>query len=577
MKVKDLTIEIISQKCEKILETLPLSHYLKVDTIPVKFDKDSETSYFEPERFRINVALKNVLDAIAGSKKTEITDYDLEKHLRCLLYHEISHAILTPRDLMLTANEKERYDVLNPMFANIIEDERIESILGSFYYGVDFKENLRNICKINHSTSFENFVFNCVRHRYSPVLKTEINNSIDDFIISNEKITANGSARVLCNSMDLLLKYLKDIWKKYIEPKTDSKEDSSISDSPKDSYKSKGSSEQSGMESSSGSIPTEEGTDDKGKPSSSSVSSDSTSKTGTNPNETEDEEQGSDDKNLESLESKTFDNEEIEKIVDKAMRRLKEIASNYGSYSMKLEDFEEDTNATIELLKIITRNSGTGVYNEPAEYGYTGKFDAKRFFKDYNESYKWFKKKSFEGSTQRNKSSKKILNIWLDQSGSFGGNDDSVNVVLRSLYEIEKKRKDFEWRLIRMTCNCNIEKDKSKRYSKSFSGNALPVNKIRQIYEETNKTKQELNIVLFDGHANSLDFGSGDEDMDYHETYSFDALKPFNNNKTIFITESSNTARIKAICSQARDVIEQNHSYAPCLKQNILTAFDMLF
>ena len=67
MELKDLTLEILSQESEKILKTLPVAHYLKVDTIPVIFDNYSETSYFNPSGFEIHIALKNIAEATAYS------------------------------------------------------------------------------------------------------------------------------------------------------------------------------------------------------------------------------------------------------------------------------------------------------------------------------------------------------------------------------------------------------------------------------------------------------------------------------------------------------------------------------
>ena len=51
-----------------------------------------------------------------------------------MLYHELSHVILTPRTIFVRRNEEER-DIIN-----IFEDERIETLLQKFYIKVDFKD-----------------------------------------------------------------------------------------------------------------------------------------------------------------------------------------------------------------------------------------------------------------------------------------------------------------------------------------------------------------------------------------------------------------------------------------------------
>ena len=582
MKTTELTLEILSQKSNEILKTLPIAHYLKVDTIPVIFDNESETSYFNPTRFEIHVALKNIAEAIDGSDKEEITDYDLEKHIRCFLYHEISHAILTPKDLMVMANDKS-FELLNSNFANILEDERIETILKDYYLGVDFKQNLKNVVPLQHAKTFEHFVFNAVRFRYSPIMKKEVNDNVNYFIQRSKKINALSYSGDLCNSMGLLLKYLKSIWDKLVE---DAKEKSKSSEEESSSSgKDKGDSESAEGSSQSEEDSTTDSKDDSSEEESKSVDAKSSEE-----DKGESEESKSD--HIEDIgditavikddfESEKADSvlseEQLEKLMDSVILSLKENSAMEGGYSMKLKDYESDKETKLELLKVIVRNVGTGNNQQQAQYGYCGKFNAKRFIKDYNDSYKWFEKKAYEDNQTSKKSSKKILNIWLDQSGSFRYNDASINKVLKALYEIETKRKDFEWRLIKLTCDCVLVENKDKRFSKSFSGNALPKNKIQRVYNRVNNSHSEFNVVLFDGPANSCDFYCGREKRDCSESYEYDSLKPFNNKNTIFITECSNTRRIKEVCNNAKAIIEENSNYAGTLAKNVIKALDLLF
>jgi uncharacterized protein YeeX (DUF496 family) len=229
------------------------------------------------------------------------------------------------------------------------------------------------------------------------------------------------------------------------------------------------------------------------------------------------------------------------------------------------------------MLKAIIRNQGLGVSTAPTIGGYNGKFNVNRYIKDQHLTLKWFDKTLDGGEREARKAQKKILNLWLDQSGAFHSHDDTINGILKALSEIESSRNDFEWRLIKVTCGVNIVKDKKKRYSKSYTGNALPTKAMRKAYSETNGTSREVNIVLFDGNAMSMDFGSGGEPRDPMEEYSYEALKVFDNKRTIFITESSNTYEIKMVCPNAREIIKENSDYEGRLKANIIKAFDLLF
>ena len=656
MELKDLTLEILSQESEKILKTLPVAHYLKVDTIPVIFDNHSETSYFNPYGFEIHIALKNIAEAIIGSGKTELSNADLEKHIRCFLYHEISHAILTPRNLM--ARAQSGFTLLNPNFANILEDERIETILKHYYHGVDFKQNLHNVVPLQHSKNFENFVFNAVRFRYSPIMKKQVNQKVNQFIQCTSKINSTTSEESsLCRAMENLLKYLKGIWDKLVEmaknmqPQNSSSDqeekDSSSTSEDKSESTSKKDHSQSETEDTTDSADhhsSKEESDDAEDNSSEEESKDTdkdseeSSKEDSGKSDSETEEKGKDSSKEESGDKEEdaedpsqseeeditaiigddfkeensdseLSTEEIEKTMKKAVVLLKQEAAKNWAYSMKLKDFECDNDTKIELLKVIVRNVGTGINQSQAQYGYCGRFNAKRFMKDHNDSCKWFEKKAYEDNQKSKKSSKKILNIWLDQSGSFERNDNEVNKILKALYEIESKRNDFEWNLIRVDSHFVIERNKERRFSKSSGSNALPKEEIEKCYRELNKTGFEYNIVLFDGtvganidqYLEQLDneqnrvMSSTSYDEKTKRTYAqrcqeqrlyleerrkvmdYKNLKVFDNKHTIFITESSNTKDIRIVCKNAKAIIEENCDYAGTLAKNVIKALDLLF
>ena len=650
--MQDLTIEILSQESEKILKTLPVAHYLKVDTIPVIFDNYSQTSYFNPNGFEIHIALVNIAEAIVGSGKEELTNADLEKHIRCFLYHEISHAILTPRRLMQRAQSG--FTLLNPNFANILEDERIETILKNYYHGVDFKQNLHNAIPLQHAKTFENFVFNAVRFRYAPIMKKEINQKVNQFIQITSKINSTTSEETsLCRAMENLLKYLKGIWDKLVqmaksqsdsqqsnsssneeesssstEEKTqsnskkssqsesedtnESKENSSKEDSSAKGDSSNEESEESEEESDNSSKEESEDKNEEHNEDSSKEESTGNEENAEDPSQSEDDDPTAiiaDDFEEESADSK-LSNEEIEETMKNAVVLLKqESAKCWNGYSMKLKDYESDNNTKVELLKVIVRNVGTGINQSQAQYGYCGRFNAKRFMKDHNDSCKWFEKKAYEDNQTSKKSSKKILNIWLDQSGSFEKNNNEVNKILKALYEIEQKRNDFEWNLIRVDSHFVIERNKERRFSKSSGSNALPKEEIEKCYHELNKSGYEYNIILFDGKVGEnideyfervaneerrvMSSSSYDENYKkrYHENceqsrknlemqrckYDYKNLKVFDNKRSIFISEYSNTADIKRVCKNAKAVIEENCNYAGTLAKNVIKALDLLF
>ena len=602
MEIAELDLTKLKTMAKEFAETLPVAHYLKVSSIQVVMDEDAETSYFDAHHFNIHVAFNNVLAVMKDRKIEELNEVELENVVRCFLYHEVSHAILTPRNLMIAAvRYSEHGKLLNSNFANIIEDERIETLLKDYYYGVDFRKNLHSIVKLEHAKTFEQFVFNAVRFRYCPTDKELVNKAVNNLIKATSTIDAyiNPDYMSLCERMETLLAILKDIWDKL--PKAKSKEcgdsaseesedmesteggETATKESTEGDDKSSKQSKSKGEETADteGEEDCEEQDDTKGETKDAekgkSAAEDSSSKDEveeeTSPEETEYE-----DDFIESDEIITIAAELIDKLVEDAMFGAKLKADAYGGREMTLADFTCEKETKCKLLKVIGKNVGFGNAQNNVMYGYSGKFNTKRFATDFNDSCKWFAKKSYDDTgINARKSEKRILNIWLDQSGSFRYNDAEINKVLKALYEIESERKDFEWRLIKLTCDANVVKNKEKRFSKSFSGNALPLNKIRQVYNEVNNSQREFNIVLFDGCANSLDFGVGCEERVKHETYDYTALAPFNNSRTIFITERSNTYSIRTVCSNAREIIEENCNYPTRLSENITKAIDLLF
>lgn len=595
----------LKAETEKVLPTLPLAYYLKVSTIDVALDETSPTSYFDPSKFNIHIALNNIFEAVKDAE--ELSDVEFEKVIRGFLYHELSHALLTPRTLMRVADayakttDTDKPYLLNPNLANIIEDERIETLLKHYYHNVDFKENLRKVVKLEHAKNFQHFVFNAVRFRYSPADKELVNKAVEKLISCTSHIDAyrHDDAWDLASYMNDLLITLKSVWDKLPKEekasstdvdedkhgKTDKKDSESTADTEGEIEDAEDAEDAEGKEeNASGENEDAEGKEKHGKKPSKSKDGEESSKdsspsteSSTDENENSEETEGLEEDFEPTEESLELDKELIEKLVDEAISGMKHTAACSHSYDMKISDFVCDKNTKQEMLKIIGRNVGFGTAPKSVMYGYSGKFNTKRFATDFNDSCKWFAKKSYENTgINAHKCEKKILNIWLDQSGSFGGNDYSVNKVLKALYEIEKERTDFEWHLIRLTCDCKLENNADHRYSQSWSGNALPQKKIAETYNKVNNSQRELNIVLFDGDANSLDF-CGSERARTGEVYGFDALKPFDNQRTIFITERSNTYGIHRKCPNARAIIEENCDYANQLAANVVKALDLLF
>lgn len=642
-----ITIKDLQSKCESVIKTLPLAHYLKVDTIPVTFDTTTDTSYFEPRQFRIVVAFNNIAMALSNNQNP-LTELELEKTIRCFLYHEVSHAILTPKDLMYYASKS---SIITPTLANIIEDERIETTLKDYYHGVDFKQNLKNASPLDKQVkSFEHFVFNVVRHRCSPIMAKQVNRLVNEFISNTMRFSASSNSQLLVKAMELLVKKLRKIFDslpKATQPNNQNgnpnqrqstndsssseEEQSSSENEEKEQNHSSNSShsesddtneecEDNSSNEESGSAEdneeTEEDTDNTDSSEEENEDSDSEdSEDNIEDNETDSEDSQSEEEELKELcdnskeMSDKLDNslstKDIEDMISKQMLRNKQESHELGERRMKTSDFQYEKDTKIELLKIIGRNAGFGINQTPVQFGYSGKFNTKRFATDFNDSCKWFAKRAYEDSGVNNrKNNTKVLNIWLDNSGSYGKNDYGTNLILSALASIEKDRKDFKFNLITFGDDFH-EKSGEDRISDSHEGTCI-TERATELYKKYNPTQSELNIFLLDGEISSVERidesvnqmiesikRSNDTEENkqkkisnlqwqanyYKEKYgfsSYDNLKSFNNKRTIFISEYSNEKGIKRVCPNATLIIE-NNNYTGQLTQNIIKAFDLLF
>ena len=116
-----------------IFDTLPIGYYLG-RPIDCELSSDATSSYFDISTDKIIISYNMIADA-AKEMTSSVSDAEIEQLIRGLLYHEVSHVILSPRHIEITPA------------INIVEDERIESVCRNTYLNTDFYDN---IIKLNH-------------------------------------------------------------------------------------------------------------------------------------------------------------------------------------------------------------------------------------------------------------------------------------------------------------------------------------------------------------------------------------------------------------------------------------------
>lgn len=160
-------------EAEKLLQQLPVAFYLK-RKLDVKLDY-ANTSYID---------IYNNKLVVSYNQLTNLSTVD-EKDVRCCLYHEVSHAFLTP--LKLNIN-----DILN-----IFEDERIETICKNYYLDTDFKSFCFKTNNYNGQLPKDKrqLFYQIVRFRKGP---QQFVDKVDEIIAKHSKLNRD-SDYVRCN------------------------------------------------------------------------------------------------------------------------------------------------------------------------------------------------------------------------------------------------------------------------------------------------------------------------------------------------------------------------------------------
>ena len=220
------------EEMKEIAKRLPIGFYLGRKT-PVIVEP-GKRAYCDTVKGVIHLGVGVLQMAARQIDASDASEWDREALLRCLLYHEIGHLLLTPSDLKQTTLyplpdelQKHQSDIIN-----IFEDERIESLLASAFIGVNFKKFVRLMHKqgVNGEDMLSK-IFKAIRLRETT---TEISDEIDDAIKELRKLNVNTTRLVSCwpyNFDNRLVKIINMI----LEQEKEQNEDSNNSDKSKQS------------------------------------------------------------------------------------------------------------------------------------------------------------------------------------------------------------------------------------------------------------------------------------------------------------------------------------------------------
>lgn len=510
-------------KIKSVTESLPIGLYAK-RRIPIAVDEEAHTSSYNPISDEIIISSRVIQEGLKHIHKKRW----LETAVRSMVYHEVSHAILTPSTIVMN-------DCIN-----IFEDERVETILKDYFLDVNFKQNVlytngfRSVDEIPDPTTNPIPMMKFYAVVRFGLGKKEWQDKIDALIKKYSKMNSSADRWRAYSYVDDIYNLYREITG--VEPP---KEDEEFCSSPVPYDTGEGESEDGDDEGESSPSNSgekadaedgDEGEESEGDSKEDGAESDDTADDGGD--ESGSPTHGRDNplnkKELDTLIKNTFVNN---KYVDTKLTE---------ELSMILENFSKKNNSGSALA------------------GYSGTFNTRAIVR---EDYKYFERKaSVNGS---NKYGTFHLNLFIDESGSFWRSEDKMNTLLRSLTDIEQKNPNFTMDVVFCGISERVVKNKRQRVFKAEGGNRLD-KKTYEIYRKLQRPNTyNYNIACFDGDACS-DGGRGD--------HGFGA---FDHNNCVIISDRDNARYISADVHTARVVYTNN--YTAELVKNVTDALAKAF
>lgn len=171
------------EEMREIARTLPIGYYLG-RKVPV-FVEDGNGAYCDVVKGDVHIGVGLLQIAADHIDAMDAAEWDRETLLRCLLYHEIGHLLLTPKWIksfsVKNANGNSYREEGSNKIINIFEDERLECILSKYFMGVKFKKFVNLVCKGEGGGRKDDIsrIYRAIRLRDAP---KDVSEAVDDAI-----------------------------------------------------------------------------------------------------------------------------------------------------------------------------------------------------------------------------------------------------------------------------------------------------------------------------------------------------------------------------------------------------------
>ena len=426
---------ISKAEIEKIMKTLPIGYYAKHD---IKLElQETGGSYFDMINEEIKIGLDDINEALKNTTELQ----NVEQTIRGLLYHEVSHALLTPKTLEIS-------DVVN-----IFEDERIESIFRNYYIGVNFRKlvfDINNFHNEKPKDAMDEF-YQTVRFRIG---KQEYLDDVHHIITRYKLLNCDSDRWASVHYKDEIENLFQKICNDW-----NMKQNQQNSQSSEQNQQSEQSEQNESIKD--GNFP-EQNSEDKKQ-----------------------------DNNQEGREIPQIDNRQdfSDKIyTDETIPDLSKSIENLTNKFID-NNMLNDCNQILSKLTFMKKRNGSAIN------AYSGIFDIRSTIRD---DYKFFIQKNRLGNCKG--FSKFHLNLFIDKSGSFWESEEKVNKLLFALSQYEKQNSDFKLDVVFCGNGQTVTK-RNERQLHCKGSNLLT----EDIYNQFNTLQLSdyvnYNIVLFDGDA----------------------------------------------------------------------------
>ena len=537
-----LTKELLQHYINKV----PIGYYVGRNVDVAIGDKDD--TYFDLVKGSIVISYPTIKDNARLIK----TDADAEKSVRHLIFHELSHALLTPRILHID------------MVLNVFEDERIESILKNYYLDTDFKAFVKKLNGFKNQPPENEWDawYQLVRYRRGPVyFLSRVHEIIDDYThldIAVSRIDTEIRSSIRNYEAEVNHLYEEFVkWYNQTNP-SDLKIDKSLKDLMQNG-------EGDGQSDDKNNRQTQVGT---GLSNANNNQSDN--------NNNKDDLEKALQKLLESLKDSKKDLlMEVPKVDDKANKfanvsSIEAIDVNEGNYDdlyTIIDDSDDKAgglwhrpgkdddkakqkadkavfdmiDSLISLLKTTRKNNGSSIA------AYSGVMNPRNVIRD---DYKYFMQQNRKGHASVY--SKMHLNMFIDCSASFKDNDEKVNTLLWALNKFERAVPDFSYDLI----SCGVGQKLRPKYNRtqsSYDGTVLTDDIFDMFKKQQFTNAVNMNIVLYDGKVNHL--------HKYKTTGKCieSNWEAFNDVNTVIIVDDSNEDAVNKFCPLVHKIISKDY------------------